>query len=122
MEHFAQWIREVWPFRNLSESEGGATGDVVARVAGTGVGERWKGLLEDTEVDEIVLSLLSVLDCRDLRRNGAVGWRYCGKTDGMESECRRKKDILCSGSHMRFAIYINTTISGPSASAVISEP
>lgn len=51
-------------------------GDSVASAAGTGVGERWKGLLfedEATEDVEMVLSLLSVLDWRDLRRKGAVG-------------------------------------------------
>jgi hypothetical protein len=106
VEHFAQWMREVCPFRNLSSEEGATIALVVTRAAGTGVGERWNGLLlllawmlllvrvEAVEDVEKVLSLLSVLDWRDLRRKGAVEWRYCGKGEGMESECRRRKDMV----------------------------
>jgi hypothetical protein len=93
--HFAQWRREEWPDRNLSESEGGKTGAPVG-TAGTGVGERWKGFIVDDEVDkmELVESLLSVLDWRDLRRKGMIGWRYWGKTEGNESEFLRRKAIV----------------------------
>lgn len=67
-----------------------------ATMAGTGVGERWNGFMdgEEAEAAELVESLLSVLDWRDLRRKGLIGWRYWGKTEGMVSEFLRRKAIL----------------------------
>ena len=67
-----------------------------AAMAGTGVGERWKGFIVDDEVEnvELVESLLSVLDCRDFRRKGMIGWRYWGKMEGSESEFLRRNDMV----------------------------
>jgi len=83
VEHFAHWICELWPFRNLS------SGGLIAEEAedagmGVGVGHLVNGLEEQEEValdgaDSTELSL-SVLDWRDLRRKGTEGRRYVGNT------------------------------------------
>ena len=40
--------------------------------------------MEDVEIFESLLSVLSVLDWRDLRRKGMDGRRKVGKTEGTE--------------------------------------
>ena len=68
--------------RNLSS--GGMTIEE-AEEAGMGVGERVKGLEEmelDVDAREVVDSVESVEDWRDLRRKGTDGRRYVGKMLG----------------------------------------
>lgn len=80
--HLAQCKREEWPLRNLSS--GGMTIEE-AEEAGTGVGERVNGFEEmelDVDARELVDSIESVEDCRDLRRKGTDGRRYVGKMLG----------------------------------------
>lgn len=59
------------------------TDDAEEAGIGVGVGHRMKGLEEVVVFDvfESMELLLSVLDCRDLRRKGTEGSRYVGNTE-----------------------------------------
>jgi hypothetical protein len=94
---------------------------------GVGVRQRVKGFEDDeTEVHvdvwetadptERPLSVLSVLDCRDLRRKGTEGSRNVGKTEEVVwlSGARRRKDMM--GSREELTGYLEySDVDGESA-------
>jgi len=113
VEHFAHWMCELWPFRNLS------SGGFIAEEAedagmGVGVGHLVNGLEEAEEVvldgvDSTELSL-SVLDCRDFRRKGTEGRRYVGNTAEKVcvSECFLRNDIVVDSAGRLVPVLFST--------------
>lgn len=86
----------MWPLRNLPS--GGRTGDVEGAVAEL-ESARANGLEEEDETMEMVDMLEfveSVLEWRELRRNGIDGRRKVGNIDGWVcgSEGFRRRDIM----------------------------